>query len=268
MTDRPQQKKSATSPKRQNKRSPAPWYETAFAQDYVERYQHRSDDAASAEAPLILKSLELPARALVLDVCCGAGRHSRALAAAGVSVLAFDLSLDLLKCACKQEHLNIAYLRADMRRIPIRSACMDGAISIFTSFGYFESDSENLQVLKEVARVLKPGARFVLDYFNLQPTLDKLVPKSEKQVGALLIKERRRFDIARRRLIKTIHTLDSNGNTCAAALTESLRAYSPLELSALFRRAGLKIVTRFGDLQGSVFNSRSSPRCVVVATRV
>jgi len=241
-----------------------PWYDAAFEQDYLARYHHRSDEAATAELPFLLTALALPHGARILDLCCGAGRHSRALKISGYRVLAVDRSGDLLKQAhaLQAGGKEIGYVRADMRRLPLAGRSLDGAVNLFTSFGYFERDAENLQVLREVARVLKPGAPFVFDFLNLPMTLGKLVPRSEKIIGRTRLTQRRFFDRKTRRLVK-ITRLTGRGRTLVRR--ESVRAYSPVELNALFRRAGLEIVARFGDLFGSPFDLQASPRCVLVA---
>ncbi|MCY3020218.1 MAG: methyltransferase domain-containing protein [Planctomycetota bacterium] len=242
-----------------------PWYETAFQKDYLARYKHRSDAAAKAELPFILRALALPRGACVLDLCCGAGRHARALARAGYRVIGIDLSADLLRTARSESRGRaIRYLRADMRRLPLPRASVDGAINIFTSFGYFARDTENARVLAEVARVLKPGAPFVMDYLNLKPTLAALVPCSERVGSGMRVLECRHFDARRRRLVKTI-CIARRGRT--AVLCESVRAYTPRELVAMFRRAGFSIAALYGSLCGAPFNAARSPRCVVAARK-
>lgn len=242
-----------------------PWYETAFARDYLERYQHRSDEAARAELPFLLSALSLPRGARILDLCCGAGRHARALASAGYDVVAIDLSADLLRVArARSRGLRIAWRRADMRHLPLADCSVDGVINIFTSFAYFPRDAENARVLVEVARVLKPGAPFVMDYLNLRATLAALTSASEKTIGTMHLIERRRFDVRRRRLVKTIRTVEGRSTRL---LRESVRAYTPRELAALFSRAGLDVVARYGDLSGARFLPATSPRCVLVARK-
>ena len=80
-----------------------PWYVRAFNADYLARYKHRSDELAQTELPFVLGALQVKPGATVLDLCCGAGRHSRALIAAMKSgrVIGLDLSGDLcLKRDC------------------------------------------------------------------------------------------------------------------------------------------------------------------------
>ena len=242
-----------------------PWYETAFTRDYLARYRHRSDEAARADLPFLIPALGLGPGAKVLDLCCGAGRYARALADAGYRVVGVDLSPDLLRIArARSRGKGIRYLRADMRHLPLADGSMDGALNIFTSFGYFARAAEDRRVLAEIARVLKPHAPFVMDYLNLKATLASLVPASERTVGKERLLERRRFDTKRRRIVKTIRIVSPNGSR---VLRESVRAYTPRELEALLARAGLQVEARYGSLSGASFDAASSPRCVLLARK-
>ena len=243
-----------------------PWYERAFAADYLERYAHRSDELARIELPFLLDALKLPARPLLLDLCCGAGRHSRALAARlkRGRVVALDLSPDLLHHALRQKRAKlsapIAYLRGDKRQIPLATGAFDGVVNLFTSFGYFTSDREHLRVLREIARVLTPGGRFVMDFMNSTHTREHLVARNERIYKGVMVIEQRRYDARSRRIIKTVSSGDET-------LTESIRAYTPAELSRLLHQAGLNVLSRHGNLCGDSFNEKRSLRCVLVCQR-
>jgi len=258
--------RSARKPRKKSVRSP--WYVNAFCIDYIERYKHRSDDAASAEVKFILSALKLPAGARVLDLCCGNGRHSRAFQKAGLAESGLDLSADLLCAARKKAAARgnppLVYIQADMRRIPISASSMDAVLNLFTSFGYFSSERDNARVLEEVSRVLKPGATFVMDYLNLKPTLNGLVAESEKCIGTLRLREQRRYDSRSKRIIKRVEALNVKGGPI---IRESVRAYSPAELKAMFKRASLNVSALYGDLNGSPFDAAKSPRCVLVAKK-
>jgi ubiquinone/menaquinone biosynthesis C-methylase UbiE len=240
-----------------------PWFIQAFGKDYLERYAHRSDKAARADMPFLKSALRARKGALILDLCCGAGRYSRALAAEGYSVAAVDLSPDLLRAAAMQSRRNVRYARADMRRLPFKLKIFDGAVNLFTSFGYF-NDDENLDVLKGAARVLKPGARLVLDFFNREYVLRHIVARTCRCAGTCMIEERRWLDRRSGRLNKSTRYL---GGKSRRSLRESVRAYTPAELERLFRRAGFKIIGRYGSLQGERFDRKKSQRCVIVGQR-
>src|SRR5208283_4494382 len=103
--------------RRDNPQANPKWYDQAFGRDYLLRYRHRSDKQAAAERPFLVAALALPKGARVLDLCCGAGRYSRALQKAGYKVIAVDRSLELLQAARagRGGKRGICYLRADMR---------------------------------------------------------------------------------------------------------------------------------------------------------
>jgi len=241
---------------------------TAFGRDYLARYAHRTDSDARAEVRFLSRVLGAAPGKLVLDLCCGAGRHSRALAHAGYRVVGVDLSAPLLEEARQAaSSAPLLYLRADARRLPLRDGVFDGAVNLFTSFGYFEKEEEDLEVLCAVRKALKPGGPFVLDFFNLAPTLSRLVPRTESKVKGARVVEERRYDPQRRRLEKTIRCGRFQGSPAPLELLESVRAYAPEELAGMLRSAGLAPAERFGDLRGTPFDARNSPRCVLVGRK-
>jgi len=246
------------------KQTSKPWYEAAFEADYLSRYAHRSDQAAAAEVEFLIRVLDLPKAACVLDLCSGAGRHSRAFSAKGLRVVSLDLSMDLLRAGRTRQGLSLA-VRSDVRWLPFPTASFDGVVNLFTSFGYFESEDDNFAVLHNASRVLRPGGVLVLDFLNLEPTLVGLEPRTERHVGRTRMIEQRHYDQQRGRLMKQIRIEDPDGPV--RELQESVRAYAPHELAELLDRAGLKKRQPYGDLRGGVFDKARSPRCVWVARK-
>jgi len=241
-----------------------PWYEAAFAREYLSQYAHRSDDAARQEVPFVAGALNLRRGARVFDLCCGAGRHSRALAGTGLRVVGMDLSADLLRAAAEKRMTRTAFVRGDMRRLPFQDEAFDGLVNLFTSFGYFMNDAENQRVLNEAARVLKPGAPFLMDFFNIKLVRRNLVPRSERAVEGMHLRERRWYDLRTRRLNKTTQILRGDETSTRR---ESVRGYTRAELTRMFKRAGLAVTKVYGDLSGAKFDERLSPRCVLLARK-
>jgi ubiquinone/menaquinone biosynthesis C-methylase UbiE len=252
-----------------------PWYVRAFSADYSSRYKHRSDAMALRELPFLVDALNLPARPWVLDLCCGAGRHTRAMVEAldNGRVVGLDLSADLLHQAQRKrtQRKRRIFIRGDMRRLPLATASFNGAVNLFTSFGYFKTHREHLNVLKEVARVLKPGGRFVIDFFNGEWVLPNLVPHSESEVKGTRTVQTRRYDRRSKRILKTIRISHKNAATrrwkVVETLTESVRAYAANDLKDLLMLAGLKPLSLHGDLEGNRYTPDESPRCVWVSEK-
>ena len=232
------------------------WFSQGFNALYPIVYAHRSVQAAQPEAEFALRHLNLPAKARVLDLACGTGRHMVHLARSVQTVIGLDYSVDLLKQT--PEPANV--VRADMRAIPF-SECFDAVTSFFTSFGYFLSDAENAAVLHEVERILKSSGRFFVDYFNASHVERTLVPESVRTTDGYLIHERRWIDTALRRVNK-VTEVERDG-TLAGQWSESVRMYTEPEFRSLLTGAGLLVDSVFGDYDGLLL-AEDSPRMIFV----
>lgn len=137
------------------------WFERDFDHPlYFEIYQDKEEDAAR-EGPGWAALLGLPPGSRVLDLPCGWGRFRRALVDRGYEVVGGDLSPMNLR-RHRAEHPG-PVVRLDLRALPFRTACADGVLCAYTSWGYFATDAENQRQLDEFARVLRPGGTLLLD---------------------------------------------------------------------------------------------------------
>jgi len=227
------------------------WYKTAFRGPYLDLYRHRSEEAAVEEAAFAVRAMGLAPDSLLLDLGCGAGRHARAIAAGGLRVVGLDLSRELLAAA-----EGVARVRADMRRLPL-AGVFDAAASFFTSFGYFDDD-ENRGVLGEVARILRSGGVFFLDFLSAPAVRANLVAESEEE------HEGRRYHFRRRieggRVLKDVRIVDEG---LTLSYTESVRLYARDDLVRLLAEAGIATVACYGDFDGRDYTT-DAPRCILV----
>ena len=119
------------------------------------------------EVDAFLAAVPLPIDAKILDLCCGQGRHLIALAKRGYTSLSgVDRSRYLVRLArrrARQENLNIDFHEGDARKFRAKSGSFDCVTMLGNSFGFFERDSDDLEVLKSVTRVLKSGGTLYLD---------------------------------------------------------------------------------------------------------
>src|SRR5690348_1277225 len=69
-----------------------PWYKTFFGADYLQMYTFLTPERTEREVEGIVTLLNLPAGSALLDLCCGHGRHTIALARRGYQVSGLDLS--------------------------------------------------------------------------------------------------------------------------------------------------------------------------------
>lgn len=240
------------------------WFENWFGEEYLALYPHRSAEAAKSETQWIIKTLGLSAESFVLDVACGAGRHLSWLSQLTRHACGGDLSAVLLQRA-KQEFPEIAkkLSRHDIRSLPFRAESFDAALSLFTSFGYFETDDEHRRALSEMRRVVKPGGRILLDFFNAPQVIQTLVPETRRVIAGKQVIERRRYDLVNKRIEKEILIGEASSQK---RFLESVRAYTEAELRDLFDQAKIELNSVFGGFDGSSFKA-SSERIILIGTR-
>ncbi len=246
------------------------WYKEWFGEEYLELYAHR--DAGEADRHLDFVERHLAPRLAepraVLDLACGAGRHTAALRQRGYRTLGVDLSLTLLAFPPR-----VPCVAGDMRRLPFREGSFDWVLNFFTSFGYFELERENFEVLEEFVRVLAPGGRFLIDFLNREVVLANLKAREVQEIAGRRVHIERWYDDATRRINKRMRIEAPAGavqvppegdqRNPAQTYLESVRAYSRDEVTIGAHWAGLVVDDLYGNFQGEPFD-RDSERLILV----
>lgn len=228
-----------------------------------------SEDSFGRAAGDVSRLLELTGvgAGAVLDLGCGPGRFSIPLARAGFHVTAVDLSPFLLERAREREAGSgepvVEWVRADMREFQ-REAAFDLAVSMMTSFGYFEDPADDMRVLENVCHSLVPGGAFLLDLVgkewlcrNIQP-----VHLTEFDDGRLLI-ERPRLDDNLTWIDNEWILVDGDQ---VVRHEWGYRMYSGQELADRLFAAGFDEVSLYGGLDGSDYDL-DAERLVAVAVK-
>jgi SAM-dependent methyltransferase len=237
----------------------ADWFEEWFGEDYLRIYQHRDETEAEKVIDLIAEFLKVREIHSVLDLGCGAGRHSRALCERWWTV-GLDLSSALLRIA-RQEMPDAPYVRADMRDLPFAPGSFDLVVNLFTSFGYFEDDQENERVLMRVHEVLRAGGILVVDFLNAGEVRKSLVPYDERVKNGVTIEQKRSISPDNRFVEKTI-TLRERGRE----YFERVRLLTARDLARMLDVAGFDVGRLVGDYSGRPW-SETSPRTIVFGRR-
>jgi len=233
------------------------WYQEWFGAEYLELYSHRDEHEARQQVAFFRQQCGM-VRGPLLDLACGMGRHVQELREHGYHAVGCDLSYTLLRTGILEYGL-LAVALADMRHLPFCDGVFAGLVNFFTSFGYFGSEDENLQVVREMARVMEKGALFLFDYLNVERELQKLVQRETRStpLGDVLIE--RWFDGSDRSFNKRITIGEKR-------YLERVRGYDLDEISAMFASCNLSIRSAFGNFDGSKFD-RSSPRLILMGCR-
>jgi SAM-dependent methyltransferase len=241
------------------------WYKVAFGEIYPLVYPHRDDDEALRVARSLIPLLD--GRTPILDVACGNGRYLRAFQAAGLDVCGVDLSAYLLADAVVSRALRGRVVIGDMRVLPFRDECAGAVVNMFTSFGYFETDLDNVRVMQEIARVLTPGGRFLMDFLNatvLERELSAGKP-SVRHEGEIVIEEHRLITDDGRVLTKRVRVTGAGREPID--YSERLRLYRHDDLVSMAEASGLTPLAVYGDYDLGAFNAARSPRLLLLCEK-
>lgn len=198
----------------------------------------------------------------MLDVGCGAGRHSRYLALKGFQVTGIDLSFNNIREANKFKNDNLRFYRHDMR-IPFGKEYFDYVFNFFTSFGYFKTHFENNSVIKNISAALKPGGKLVLDYLNTYYAKKQLILNEEKDIDGTVFHLTRWID--EKHFFKKIRINDMDGKPLE--YVEQVAMFTLDDFRKLYEANNLFIKEYFGDYDLSKFNSECSKRLIITAQK-
>ena len=198
----------------------------------------------------------------VLDLCCGVGRHSLELARRGFQVTGVDRTEQYLQQASEQVEkrgLKVEFVRDDMRKY-CRPDAFDAAISMFTSFSYFEDPEQDRQVVVNVYRSLKSGGAFLL-HTHGKEILARIFQMRdwEERNGTFILYERkptRNWGWMEMRLV-----IFKDDKRTEFKVTH--RIYSATELSSLLTGCGFAQVDVYGDFEGSTYDQTAKTMVMV-----
>ena len=118
------------------------WFNTTY---YHTLYQHRDESEACRFIDNLCAHLKIESGAKILDLACGKGRHAIHLAKKGYQTTGVDLAKQSIDKAKENTIANVSFDVHDMRNTYIKNG-FDYVFNLFTSFGYFETKNENIEV--------------------------------------------------------------------------------------------------------------------------
>lgn len=237
------------------------WYKEWFNSPYYHLlYRHRDNEEAKFFLNNLTKALHLTPAHHILDLACGRGRHSIYLNSLGFEVTGVDLSEANIRYASQYQNERLHFVIHDMREV-YKPQAFDVILNLFTSFGYFDSDEENQQVISAVFSMLKPGGLFVLDYLNTQSIkLDEGIKELELE-GVLF---RIRKYLEKDKIIKEIEVIEEKNH---GFYHEKVKCYTADHLCKMIENAGMKVLQLYGSYQLTTFDPSHSDRIIIVSAR-
>lgn len=234
------------------------WFDSKY---YHILYKDRNQGEADMFITNLVKYLNPPAGSFMLDLACGKGRHAISLGKMGYKVTGLDISENNIHIAEKSAGKNLDFYIHDMRR-PFMVNYYNYIFNLFTSFGYFDNDRENLAVIANIYNALKPGGTFVLDFANINKCTASLCQYSEQVIDGV------KFEVSKKIeanfLIKNIEVTDG---AAKHHFTEKIHMFTPADLRAMLENQGLTILHTFGDYNLATFTPESSDRFILIAKK-
>jgi len=234
------------------------WFNTSY---YHTLYGQRDENEAKLFINNLLNFLKPCDGARFLDLACGKGRHSFDLSSHGYSVCGVDLSTESIAEAKTLANSKLEFDVHDMRK-PYKTAYFDYVCNLFTSFGYFDAQEDNLLTLSAVCQDLKPKGVFVQDFFNAHKVQKNLVPYEIKSIEGIDFEITK--EIKDKRVIKTIRFNDLNEDF---EFQEKVSLFDLDDFKTMYRNSGLNLLHVFGDYQLNAFDPENSDRLILIAEK-
>lgn len=248
----------------------APWWNEAagFFGDFYIRGDNSEEGHLAAftlslfertilEVDGVVRLLDLTGGRRVLDIPCGYGRHSIELARRGHCVTGADLNAVHLARAnedAETQGVSVKFERQNMLSLGYREE-FDAVINMFYSFGFFGTDDENLDVLRNFYQALVPGGKFLMHTDVNVPRIRAGGYKTHEVrnlVGGGRLRIDERFDEVTRR-IEGQWTIEQGA--IHSSRTYSVRVYEALEFVQMCLDVGFVSCSAMGDWNGTPYSA-------------
>lgn len=214
----------------------------------------------------VIRLLNLQLNQRVLDCPCGYGRHSISLAKRGLEVVGIDINSHELEVARYQSRdlKNLRFVKQDMRSLEFRNE-FEAVVNLFYSFGFFESEAENLQVLRKFYNALKPGGQFLM---HTDVNMPRVLSGKYCFAEARHLQNGKKLEISEgydlnRKRINGRWSLVAMDGTREETTPYSVRVYSFEEFSNLCQIVGFQKIKGYGNWDGSQLTDDSEDMIVV-----
>ncbi len=238
------------------------WYRSWFNSPYYHiLYANRDHKEAESFIDNIANHFNFKLNDCVLDACCGKGRHSIYLNKNGMDVTGIDLSKESIGYAKQYENEHLHFYEHDIRNL-LSANYFDYVLNLFTSFGYFRRENENIKAVNSFAKNLKPGGKLLIDFLNVDKICSQIKANEQKEMEGIVFNIQKKVENGL--ITKKIHFVDDG---CKYEFNEEVKALRLNDFIRYFDKAGLKLIEKFGSYQLEPFDINSSDRLIMVAQK-
>lgn len=234
---------------------PPDWYADFFTELPNEFWRRAvPPEATASEVDFIESRLGLKPQSRVVDVPCGSGRHTLALAARGHDMLGADISteaIDHARRAATDAGLDVELVVAEMRDIP-SDGSFDAAICMANSFGYLDLDGL-VEFVAALAAAVRPGGGLVVDF---SAAAEAVLPRfaddqpRDMTVGDITVSGSNTYDVAASRLLSSYVFTRGEQQVSVTALHH---VYTVAHLRHLLLDRGFTDIEQYGGPGGEPF---------------
>lgn len=230
------------------------WFNTPF---YHILYKDRDDKEAQSFMENLTSYLNIEEKGNILDLACGKGRHAVYLNAIGYDVTGIDLSQKSIDFAKQFENARLHFDVHDMRE-PYHKK-FNAVFNLFTSFGFFEEDQDDLNTIKAIKANLKENGVGVIDFMNTDFVIKNLVTKNTQVCDGITFNLKRY--VANNFVVKDIE-FELDGKQYF--FQEKVKTLRLNDFKQLFEKAGVQLLDIFGDYKLNKFHKEKSERLIMI----
>ncbi|WP_310993630.1 class I SAM-dependent methyltransferase [Aequorivita marina] len=230
------------------------WFNTPY---YHILYKDRNHREAAVFMNTLTNHLNLNKNDTILDLACGRGRHAKYLYRQGFDVTGVDLSEESIEYAKQYEKPRLHFDVHDMC-LPYPKK-FDAVFNLFTSFGYFKDEIDNLRTIKAIKAELKPNGYGVIDFLNTDLAIANLVPSEIKKVDDIVFQIEKYVEDGY--IVKNIRFTDQGKDYF---YVERVKALTLADFQAYFKEAGVELSNVYGNYKLERFNKETSERLILI----
>jgi len=230
------------------------WFNTSY---YHTLYKHRNFTEAQDFMLHLVSYLSFNKEDLLLDAACGKGRHSIYLNSLGFNVIGVDLSKKSIEYAQKFKNEKLHFVEHDMRN-PFKRK-YQAILNLFTSFGFFEDDEEDIRILKNFKNALNSGGVAVIDFMNSKKVKANLIANEVQIIDNI------EFNISR--YIKDtfiVKEINFKADGKKHKYFEKVKSLELPKIKSYMESVGFNIKYIFGDYKLNSFDAETSDRLILV----